>query len=114
MQSRLQTDSLTGLANREAFMLRLRQKIAQASASPHPARFAVLFIDLNRFKQINDRFGHDVGDQVLIEIAKRLRAMVRSRGSWSPVCRATSLWCCWTTWTTRTAWTACAMQLNSR
>ena len=79
MQSRLQTDSLTGLGNREAFMLRLRQKIAQASASPHPARFAVLFIDLNRFKQINDRFGHDVGDQVLIEIAKRLRAMVRSR-----------------------------------
>ena len=79
MQRRLQTDSLTGLANREAFMLRLRQKISQASASPQPGRFAVLFIDLNRFKQINDRFGHDVGDQVLIEIAERLRAMVRSR-----------------------------------
>jgi diguanylate cyclase (GGDEF)-like protein len=79
MQRRLQTDSLTGLANREAFMLRLRQKIGQASASPQPSRFAVLFIDLNRFKQINDRFGHDVGDQVLIEIAERLRAMVRSR-----------------------------------
>jgi diguanylate cyclase (GGDEF)-like protein len=79
MQRRLQTDGLTGLGNREAFMLRLRQKIAQASASPQPGRFAVLFIDLNRFKQINDRFGHDVGDQVLIEIGERLRAMVRSR-----------------------------------
>nr|WP_240538578.1 sensor domain-containing diguanylate cyclase [Rhodoferax sp. PAMC 29310] len=79
MQRRLQTDSLTDLANREAFVLRLRQKISQASASAQPGRFAVLFIDLKRFKQINDQFGHDVGDQVLIEIADRLRAMVRSR-----------------------------------
>ena len=79
MQRRLQTDSLTGLANREAFMLRLRQKIGQASASPQPGRLPRRSIDLNRFKQINDRFGHDAGDQVLIEIAERLRAMVRSR-----------------------------------
>ncbi|MBL8339342.1 MAG: HAMP domain-containing protein, partial [Rhodoferax sp.] len=47
MQQRLQTDALTGLANREAFMLRLREKVAQAQGAPADAHFAVLFIDLN-------------------------------------------------------------------
>jgi diguanylate cyclase (GGDEF)-like protein len=79
MQQRLQTDSLTSLANREAFMLRLRHKISQAAAKPQGDRFAVLFIDLNRFKQINDQYGHGVGDRVLIEVAQRLRGAVRSR-----------------------------------
>jgi diguanylate cyclase (GGDEF)-like protein len=80
MQRRLQTDGLTGLANREAFMLRLRFRVATAREAPAGAldgRFAVLFIDLNRFKLINDQFGHGVGDQVLIEIAQRLKAAVR-------------------------------------
>ena len=88
MQQRLQTDGLTSLANREAFMLRLRQKISQAvqvaeaasaSVAPGEGGFAVLFIDLNRFKLINDQFGHSVGDRVLIEIAQRLRRTVRSQ-----------------------------------
>ena len=75
MQQRLQTDSLTGLPNREAFILRLRQKISQALHAAKAASapvgaceggFAVLFIDLNRFKLINDQFGHAMGscDQV--------------------------------------------------
>ena len=88
MQQRLQTDGLTGLANREAFMLRLRQKIGQAlhaakaasaPAGPGGSGFAVLFIDLNRFKLINDQFGHSMGDRVLIEIAQRLRRTVRAQ-----------------------------------
>ncbi len=88
MQQRLQTDGLTGLANREAFMLRLRQKIRQALQAAKEASapagsgesgFAVLFIDLNRFKLINDQFGHSVGDRVLIEIAQRLRRTVRAQ-----------------------------------
>nr|WP_304859567.1 diguanylate cyclase [Rhodoferax sp.]MDO9195199.1 diguanylate cyclase [Rhodoferax sp.] len=78
MQQLLQTDALTSLANREAFMLRLRQKIGQSSGSPGDERFAVLFIDLNRFKHINDHFGHEAGDRVLIEVAQRLRSAVRS------------------------------------
>lgn len=76
MQQRLQTDGLTNLANRDAFLLRLGHRIAQASASPERAQFAVLFIDLNRFKHINDHFGHEVGDQVLIEVARRLCQVV--------------------------------------
>jgi diguanylate cyclase (GGDEF)-like protein len=76
MQHRLQTDELTGLANRESFMLRLGHRISQADAQPDTERFAVLFVDLNRFKHINDHYGHGVGDQVLIEIAQRLRKTV--------------------------------------
>ena len=81
MQNRLQTDGLTRLANRDAFMLRLRHRVIQASEAATGAvdgRFAVLFIDLNRFKLINDQFGHGVGDQVLIEIAQRLKGAVRA------------------------------------
>ena len=81
MQQRLQIDGLTRLANREAFMLRLRYRVNQALEARTGApdgRFAVLFIDLNRFKLINDQFGHGVGDKVLIEIAQRLKAAVRS------------------------------------
>ena len=81
MLQRLQTDGLTRLANRDAFMLRLRYRVAKAMATPGGAtdgRFAVLFIDLNRFKLINDQFGHGVGDQVLIEIAQRLKTSVRA------------------------------------
>ena len=78
MQKRLQTDNLTELANREAFMLRLRQKVNQAVLADSQDRFAVLFIDLNHFKYINDRYGHVTGDRVLIEVAQRLRSVVRS------------------------------------
>ncbi len=79
MQQRLQTDDLTQLANREAFMLRLNHKVTEQSAVPDPKRFAVLFVDLNHFKYINDNFGHSAGDRVLIEIGSRLRSRVRAQ-----------------------------------
>ncbi len=75
MQSRLQTDHLTGLPNRYAFEQNLNTAIQQYSQSGQP--FAIMFIDINDFKVINDRFGHDVGDQALIEFALRLRTHVR-------------------------------------
>ena len=79
MQLRLQTDALTGLANREAFMLSLRRKIGSSSGRRREQRFAVFFIDLNHFKHINDHFGHGAGDRVLVEVAQRLRDTVRSQ-----------------------------------
>ncbi|MGC9040674.1 MAG: two-component system response regulator [Roseiflexus sp.] len=69
-------DSLTGLANRSCFMDRLEHVIARTrrgASSP----FAVLFLDLDRFKLINDSLGHMVGDQLLIAIARRLERCLR-------------------------------------
>jgi diguanylate cyclase (GGDEF)-like protein/PAS domain S-box-containing protein len=69
-------DALTGLPNR----VLLEDRLQQACARLHGDREAVsvLFIDLDQFKSVNDTFGHNVGDQVLVEIAGRLRQVVRS------------------------------------
>ena len=68
-------DSLTGLPNRLLFAERLRQSLAQAERDE--LKVAVLFIDLDRFKRINDTLGHDAGDQLLAEVAQRLTNAVR-------------------------------------
>jgi diguanylate cyclase (GGDEF)-like protein len=68
-------DRLTGLANRYALEARLEQSIA--SARRHGKRLAVLFMDLDRFKAINDSLGHDRGDELLKAVAQRLTACVR-------------------------------------
>ena len=69
-------DSLTDLPNRETFSGLLRHTIEQARR--HDRKFAVLFIDLDRFKVINDSLGHEAGDQLLVETARRLRGSLRS------------------------------------
>lgn len=77
MQRRLQTDYLTGLPNRYALGQYLQAAIEQHHTHEHGTPFALLFIDLNDFKLINDRFGHDAGDQALIEVAQRFRNHIR-------------------------------------
>ncbi|MBN8988046.1 MAG: GAF domain-containing protein [Rhizobiales bacterium] len=69
-------DSLTNLPNREMFNGLLRRTIDAAERYRRP--FAVLFIDLDRFKIINDSLGHDAGDMLLVEIGGRLRNALRS------------------------------------
>ena len=78
MQRRLLTDSLTGLANRDALIRHVEDRIVQQRRRGDPRPFGVLFVDINRFKTINDEFGHDIGDAVLQELGKRLRAAVRA------------------------------------
>lgn len=70
-------DPLTGLPNRTFLAERSKEAIAQAKANNTP--LAVIFLDLDRFKHVNDSLGHKVGDELLKEIAKRLRAAVREK-----------------------------------
>lgn len=69
------TDALTNLLNRRAFYERLGQAVARAARSN--ASLSLLFIDLDGFKEVNDRFGHDAGDEVLREVARRLKHVCR-------------------------------------
>lgn len=68
-------DALTGLPNRHCMHIRLDEALGRARRNGQP--FSLLFIDLNDFKPVNDLYGHRVGDQVLIELAVRLRGIVR-------------------------------------
>lgn len=68
-------DTVTGLANRTLFNDRLLHDLAQAKR--HAWRLAVMFIDLDEFKSVNDTYGHDAGDRVLQTVAQRLKAFVR-------------------------------------
>jgi diguanylate cyclase (GGDEF)-like protein/PAS domain S-box-containing protein len=68
-------DTLTGLPNRQLLHDRLRQVLSQARRSR--VCFSVIYIDLDGFKEINDTYGHDLGDFVLQEVARRMSASVR-------------------------------------
>jgi diguanylate cyclase (GGDEF)-like protein/PAS domain S-box-containing protein len=69
-------DPLTGLANRTLFRDRLQQEIARSRRTG--AHFALFWLDLDRFKAVNDKLGHEAGDVVLRAFAERLKASVRS------------------------------------
>ena len=69
------TDPLTGLANRRWLLDRMGHELVRADRGGTPA--TVLFIDLDGFKLINDSLGHDIGDQLLVAVAERLRGAIR-------------------------------------
>ncbi len=75
-------DSLTNLPNRNYFRRRLSQAISLAKR--HTRMLSLLFVDLDRFKPINDTYGHNIGDIVLTKVAERLKKMLRKSDS---VCR---------------------------
>jgi predicted signal transduction protein with EAL and GGDEF domain len=76
LATKANTDELTGLPNRSHFTEALTRCIERASVD-HAYRFCVLFLDLDRFKLINDSLGHIVGDELLVHVARKLRKCVR-------------------------------------
>ncbi|MBL1142489.1 MAG: EAL domain-containing protein [Proteobacteria bacterium] len=68
-------DPLTGLANRKYFSDMLHQAIIRGKRKSH--KHAILFIDLDRFKHINDSLGHSIGDELLVQVAKRFDLIIR-------------------------------------
>jgi diguanylate cyclase (GGDEF)-like protein len=68
-------DQLTGLANRSTFEYVAEQALVRAQRLKH--RFALLYVDLDRFKEVNDRLGHDAGDSLLQEVANRMSGVMR-------------------------------------
>lgn len=78
MRQRLLTDRLTGIPNREALIKRVEERIMQQRRRGDDQPFALLFIDLNDFKRINDELGHEVGDRVLMEFGIRLTSSLRA------------------------------------
>jgi len=76
LQHQATHDALTGLPNRTLFLDRLGREIVHAERDGH--LFAVLLVDLDRFKVINDTLGHGAGDELLIEIARRLSGTIRA------------------------------------
>jgi len=75
LETMVMTDELTGLSNRRYFNQALQQAMLRCQRSE--TRLAVMFIDLNTFEQVNDQFGHDVGDAVLCEVGMRLKQCLR-------------------------------------
>ncbi|MFM9835300.1 MAG: EAL domain-containing protein [Methylophilaceae bacterium] len=69
-------DALTGLPNRHMFNERLQQEVKRSQRTGKP--FALMFLDLDDFKDVNDSYGHDMGDQLLVETAERLMSCLRN------------------------------------
>lgn len=76
MERNLRTDRLTSLLNRDSLIAQIEFR-RRTDVEPHLFRFAVLFVDLDKFKQVNDHYGHDEGDRVLIEVGLRLQNTLR-------------------------------------
>ena len=79
MQNELSTDKLTGVTSRAALLRYLDAAVHKRGrrAAELFEHFTVMFIDLNRFKAINDKLGHEYGDLTLIEVGQRLRSIMR-------------------------------------
>jgi diguanylate cyclase (GGDEF)-like protein len=76
LEASANTDFLTGLNNRREFIRRVLPLLAQTKRTPIPAAIAML--DIDHFKNINDQFGHDIGDRVLVQVSQQIKNTLRS------------------------------------
>ncbi len=77
LERRKLTDILTGVSNRYAFLERMEALLQ--SSTHHKYHHALLFFDLDRFKQVNETLGHEVGDRLLIEVTERLQGILKNK-----------------------------------
>lgn len=77
LKKRATTDMLTGVSNRFAFTERMN--VLLSTSKTHNYQHAVLFLDLDRFKQVNDTLGHAIGDQLLVEVTRRIKTLLKNK-----------------------------------
>lgn len=79
LQKRALTDSLTDVCNRFAYLERMNALLESSTHLSHNIQHAVFFLDLDRFKQVNDTLGHAVGDSLLVEVANRIQGLLKNK-----------------------------------
>ena len=79
LEKRALTDSLTDVCNRFAFIERMNTLLESSTNLQHNLQHAVFFLDLDRFKQVNDTLGHTTGDLLLIEVARRIQSLIKNK-----------------------------------
>lgn len=79
LQKRAHYDTLTDVCNRFAYTERMNTLLESTARMTQPTQHAILFLDLDRFKQINDTLGHLLGDQLLVEVANRIKSLLKNK-----------------------------------
>lgn len=79
LEKRALYDSLTEISNRFAYIERMKVLLEITKKTESPIKHAVLFLNLDRFKQVNDTLGHEIGDQLLIEVSKRVNSLLKNK-----------------------------------
>ncbi|KYG91713.1 EAL domain-containing protein [Metasolibacillus sp. FSL H7-0170] len=79
LKKRTLTDLLTKVNNRFAYLERMKALLLTSATATTPMRHAIYFLDIDRFKQVNEVFGHAVGDKLLIAVAKRIRRLLKNK-----------------------------------
>ncbi len=77
LKRRSMTDSLTGVSNRFAYNERMT--VLLNASKNHHYQHAILFLDLDRFKQVNDTLGHSIGDELLVQVVKRIQTLLKNK-----------------------------------
>ena len=79
LERRTLTDSLTYVCNRFAYLERMNALLESSAHLSHNVQHAVFFLNLDRFKQVNDTLGHSIGDALLVEVANRIQGMLKNK-----------------------------------
>lgn len=79
LEKRMLHDTLTEVGNRFAFIQRMKALLDATEDKTYPVSHALFFMDLDRFKQVNDTLGHAIGDQLLIEVSKRMKGLLKNK-----------------------------------